>query len=106
MRSLVMAFFFFQSALGAAITEAFVSLSADPLLVWVSAQGGTERWMTDWWCFQNYVAAAIIAFLGGCVTWILFRHLDAQEDELNAISDKAHIDHALTRAPSDDVEKP
>lgn len=34
MRSLVMAVFLFMSALSSAIGEAFVSLSADPLLVW------------------------------------------------------------------------
>lgn len=36
MRSMVMAIFLFMTAIGTAINQAFVSLSADPLLVWVS----------------------------------------------------------------------
>lgn len=36
MRSMVMAIYLFMTALGTAINQAFVSLSADPLLVWVS----------------------------------------------------------------------
>lgn len=69
MRSLVMAVFLFMSALSSAIGEAFVSLSADPLLVW------------------NYGVMAVLAFVSGCIFWLQFRHLDTQEDELNAIGE-------------------
>ncbi|KAK6349409.1 hypothetical protein TWF696_005694 [Orbilia brochopaga] len=67
MRSLVMSVFLFTNAISAAIGEAFVSLSEDPLLVW------------------NYGSVAIIATVGGILFWLQFRGLDAQEHELNQL---------------------
>ncbi|KAF3925828.1 hypothetical protein ABW20_dc0102840 [Dactylellina cionopaga] len=67
MRSLVMSVFLFTNAISAAIGEAFVSLSEDPLLVW------------------NYGSVAIIATVGGCLFWLQFKKLDAQEHELNQL---------------------
>ncbi|KAK6362359.1 hypothetical protein TWF730_006053 [Orbilia blumenaviensis] len=67
MRSLVMSVFLFTNAISAAIGEAFVSLSEDPLLVW------------------NYGSVAIIAAVGGTLFWVQFRGLDAQEHELNQL---------------------
>ncbi|KAK6535698.1 hypothetical protein TWF694_002148 [Orbilia ellipsospora] len=67
MRSLVMSVFLFTNAISAAIGEAFVSLSEDPLLVW------------------NYGSVAIIAAAGGVLFWLQFRGLDAQEHELNQL---------------------
>jgi len=67
MRSLVQAFALFMSAISAAIGEAFVSLSADPLLVW------------------NYATVAILSFIGGILFWLQYRALDAQEDHLNQL---------------------
>jgi POT family proton-dependent oligopeptide transporter len=67
MRSLVMAMFLFMSAVSAAIGEAFVSLSADPLLVW------------------NYGVMGVLAFIGGSIFWIQYRSLDKQEDSLNQL---------------------
>ena len=69
MRSLVMAVFLFMSALASAIGEAFVSLSIDPLLVW------------------NYAVMAVLAAISGVIFWFQFKHLDEQEDELNAIKE-------------------
>lgn len=69
MRSLVMAVFLFMSALSSAIGEAFVSLSADPLLVW------------------NYGVMGVLAAVSGVIFWFQYRHLDQQEDELNAIAE-------------------
>ncbi|KAJ9143718.1 Peptide transporter PTR2-A [Pleurostoma richardsiae] len=65
MRSMIQAVALFTTAISSAIGEAFVSLSADPLLVW------------------NYGAMAVLAFVAGCVFWIEFRGLDREEDELN-----------------------
>lgn len=65
MRSLVMGVYLFMQAVSNAIGEAFVSLSADPLLVW------------------NYGAMAVLAFFAGIGFWLSFRHLDAQEFQLN-----------------------
>jgi POT family proton-dependent oligopeptide transporter len=67
MRSLVMAFNLFMNAISAAIGEAFVSLSADPLLVW------------------NYGVMGVLAFIGGTCFWVQYRSLDKQEDELNML---------------------
>lgn len=68
MRSLVMSIFLFTSALASALGEAFVSLSADPLLVW------------------NYGTMGVLAFIAGCLFWISFRHLDKAEDQLNELA--------------------
>lgn len=65
MRSLVMSIFLFQNAISSAIAQAFVSLSTDPLLIWL------------------YTTIAILAFLGGVGFWWAFRNLDKQEDMLN-----------------------
>ncbi|KAG9234747.1 putative peptide transporter ptr2 [Amylocarpus encephaloides] len=67
MRSLVMSIALFTNAISAAIGEAFVSVSLDPLLVW------------------NYGSMAVIAFVGGCGFWLTFRSLDKEEDHLNML---------------------
>ncbi|KAJ8594093.1 PTR2-domain-containing protein [Rhizopogon salebrosus TDB-379] len=69
MRSLVMSMFLFTSAVAAAIGEAFVSLSLDPLLVW------------------NYAVSAILAGVGGTLFWLVVRKLDKEEDKLNNLTD-------------------
>ena len=86
MRSLVTAVFLAMNAFSSAIGEAFVckhvlvsflvttdltffqALSADPLLVW------------------NYGSMAVLSFVAGTLFWIQFRHLDEQEEELNALA--------------------
>ncbi|EJD07177.1 PTR2-domain-containing protein [Fomitiporia mediterranea MF3/22] len=67
MRSLVMGIFLFTSAISSALGEAFVTLSADPLLVW------------------NYGSMGVFAFVAGVGFWLSFRHLDAEEEALNMI---------------------
>jgi POT family proton-dependent oligopeptide transporter len=67
MRSMVQAIALFMTAISAAIGEAFVSVSADPLLVW------------------NYGSMAVLAFVAGCIFWVQFRHLDSEEDVLNEL---------------------
>jgi POT family proton-dependent oligopeptide transporter len=67
MRSLVMSVFLFMNAISAAIGEAFVTVSADPLLVW------------------NYGSMAVISFIGGTIFWFQFRGLDKEEDHLNML---------------------
>ncbi|RYO73748.1 hypothetical protein DL766_000576 [Monosporascus sp. MC13-8B] len=71
MKSLVMSINLFMSAFAAALGQAFVPLSNDPLLVW------------------NYTAIAVLAFLGGIGFWICFRHLDKDEDKWNTIAKSA-----------------
>ena len=86
MRSLVMAAFLFMSAISSAIGEAFVSLSTDPLLVW------------------NYGVMAALAGVSGFIFWFQFRHLDAQEDQLNNLADGT-FDAAYSEDDSSDEKK-
>ncbi|KAL1881145.1 hypothetical protein VTK73DRAFT_4592 [Phialemonium thermophilum] len=67
MRSMVQAVALFTTAVSAAVGEAFVSISQDPLLVW------------------NYGSMAVLAFVAGCFFWVQFRRLDAEEDTLNEL---------------------
>lgn len=69
MRSLVMSLFLFTNAVAAAIGEAFVSLSTDPLLVW------------------NYGSIAALCGISGIVFWILVRKLNSEEDKLNNMAE-------------------
>jgi POT family proton-dependent oligopeptide transporter len=81
MRSLVQAFALFMSAISAAIGEAFVTLSADPLLVW------------------NYGTMAVLAFVGGSIFWLQFRQLDADDDKLNMLP----VGHVVATKDIEDV---
>ncbi|KAI6115482.1 POT family-domain-containing protein [Pisolithus croceorrhizus] len=69
MRSLVMSMVLFTSAVAAAIGEAFVSLSTDPLLVW------------------NYGSVSVLCGISGIVFWILVRKLNLEEDKLNNMAE-------------------
>ncbi|GMK57468.1 hypothetical protein CspeluHIS016_0403020 [Cutaneotrichosporon spelunceum] len=71
MRSLVMSVFLFMSAFSSALGQAFVALSNDPLLVW------------------NYGSMACLAFVAGLGFWFTHRHMDAEEDDLNALDSGA-----------------
>ncbi len=73
MRSLVAAFSLFMSAISAALGEAFVSLSDDPLLVW------------------NYGVMGVLSFIGGTCFWFQYRSLDKEEDRLNMLP-QGHIE--------------
>jgi POT family proton-dependent oligopeptide transporter len=67
MRSLVQAVALFMNAISAAIGQALVGLSADPLLVW------------------NYAIVAILAFVGCVGFWLTNYKLDREEDKLNML---------------------
>lgn len=82
MRSLVASFALFMTALSAAIGEAFVPLSTDPLLVW------------------NYGSMAVIAFVAGIAFWFYYRQLDIDEDKLNMLP----TGHMGTRKQAEDIE--
>lgn len=72
MRSMVTAIFLFMSALSSALSQALVSLSADPLLVW------------------NYGFVGVLAFFAGTLFWLQNRKLDAEEDVLNALPESTY----------------
>jgi POT family proton-dependent oligopeptide transporter len=86
MRSLVQAVALFTNAFAAAIGEALVPLSNDPLLIW------------------NYAVPAILAVVGGTMFWIQFRHLDAKEDLLNMLP-AGHVT-AADKMAGDEEEVP
>lgn len=67
MRSLVQAVALFMNAISAAIGQALVSLSEDPLLEW------------------NYGVTAILAFVGCAGFWLTNYKLDREEDALNML---------------------
>ncbi|KAK7040753.1 hypothetical protein VNI00_009659 [Paramarasmius palmivorus] len=69
MRSLVMALYLFTSALGSALSEAFLPLVEDPLLIW------------------NYTVVGCLAFVLTIIFWFSVRNLDAHEDELNNLDE-------------------
>jgi len=83
MRSLVSAYALFMTAISAAIGEAFVPLSTDPLLVW------------------NYGSMAVVAFFAGLIFWFQYRGLDKEEDRLNMLP----TGHLGTPEQARDVEK-
>ena len=80
MRSLVTSVFLFMSAISYAIGEAFVSLSADPLLVW------------------NYGVIAVLAAIGGVIFWASHRKLDKEEDALNFLPESSYKGRRVSMA--------
>jgi len=83
MRSLVMAFSLFMTAIASAIGEALNPLSGDPLLVW------------------NYGVSAVLAGVGGTLFWLQFRGQDKEEDKLNMLP----TGHVGTHAQQEEYEK-
>ena len=71
MRSVVTSIYLFMNAISYALGEAFVSVSADPLLVW------------------NYMIISILAAIAGAAFWLTHHKLDAQEDKLNFIPESS-----------------
>ncbi|CAI7666562.1 unnamed protein product [Penicillium bialowiezense] len=69
MRSLVQAVALFMNAISSAIGQAFVGLSADPLLTW------------------NYTLVALLAFIGAAGFWATNYKLDREEDAMNMLPD-------------------
>jgi proton-dependent oligopeptide transporter, POT family len=57
----------FTSALGSVFDQAFVPLSKNPLFIWI------------------YVIVAVIAGVAAIVFWILYRHYNNEDDEMNGL---------------------
>jgi proton-dependent oligopeptide transporter, POT family len=85
MRSLVLAVALLMNAFSSALSQAFVGLSDDPLLVW------------------NYGITAILAFVGAAGFWVTNRKLDMEEDRLNNLPKSTYSDG--DRCTTVDVEK-
>jgi hypothetical protein len=86
MRSLVQAVALFTNAFAAAIGEALIPLSDDPLLIW------------------NYAIPAILAAVAGTIFWFQFRGLDAQEDALNMLPEGTTVLEGKQRDHDSDHE--
>ena len=76
MRSTVQAIALFTSAVSAALGQALVGLSEDPLLVW------------------NYGSVAVVALFGGIGFYMTFRKADKEEDVLNNLKASTYIGRA------------
>ena len=57
----------FQSALGAVFDQVFIPLTKNPLFVWL------------------YVTVCAIAAVATLVFWLLFKHYNNEEDEMNRL---------------------
>jgi POT family proton-dependent oligopeptide transporter len=84
MRSTVQAVALATNAISSALSQALVSLSDDPLLVW------------------NYGTVAVLAAIGGVGFWFTFSKLDADEDRLNMLAESKY---AGRQVDSDDIER-
>jgi POT family proton-dependent oligopeptide transporter len=73
MKSTIQAVALSTSAVSAALGQAFVSLSEDPLLVW------------------NYGSVAVVAMCGGIGFYLTFRKADAQEDAMNNMKESEYL---------------
>jgi POT family proton-dependent oligopeptide transporter len=73
MKSTIQAIALSTSAVSAALGQAFVSLSEDPLLVW------------------NYGSVAVVAMIGGIGFYLTFRKTDSEEDAMNNLRESSYI---------------
>ncbi|KAH8719134.1 MFS peptide transporter-like protein Ptr2 [Phaeosphaeriaceae sp. PMI808] len=73
MKSTIQAIALSTSAISAALGQAFVSLSEDPLLVW------------------NYGSVAVVALCGGIGFYLTFRKADREEDAMNNLKESSYV---------------
>jgi len=80
MKSFVQSMYLLTNAFGSAISEALNPVLYDPAIQWM------------------YVGLAVSSFVAGGVIWILFHHLNDQEDEMNALDQDYDKDETLRRS--------
>ncbi|KAF2277445.1 PTR2-domain-containing protein [Westerdykella ornata] len=80
MKSFVQSMFLLTYALGAAISEALNPVLYDPAIQWM------------------FVGLSVASFITGVLIWILFHHLNDEEDKLNALDQDYDEDPTLRRA--------
>lgn len=80
MKSFVQSMYLLTTAFGSAIGEALNPLLYDPAIQWM------------------FVGLAVASFVSGCLIWILFHHLNATEDEMNALDQDYDKDPTLRRS--------
>lgn len=67
MKSFVQSMYLLTNAFGSALAEALTPAAFDPAIMWM------------------FVGLACASFLAGIIFWFVFHHLNAQEDEMNAL---------------------
>ncbi|KAJ4287354.1 peptide transporter ptr2 [Kalmusia sp. IMI 367209] len=80
MKSFVQSMFLLTNAFGSAISEALNPVLYDPAIQWM------------------FVGLAVSSFIAGCLIWVLFRHLNETEEEMNAMDQDYDEDPTLRRA--------
>ena len=85
MKSTVQAIALLMSAISAALGQALVGLSEDPLLVW------------------NYGSVAVLAMTGGVGFYLTFRKADRDEDAMNNQADSSFIGNQVTEGKAVEV---
>ncbi|KAJ4339308.1 peptide transporter ptr2 [Ascochyta clinopodiicola] len=79
MKSFVQSMYLLTNAFGSAISEGLNPVLVDPKIQWM------------------YTSLAVFSFVAGCAIWILFHHLNAQEEEMNALDKNVDEDPAMRR---------
>ncbi|KAE8147768.1 POT family-domain-containing protein [Aspergillus avenaceus] len=86
MKSFVQSMYLLTNAFGSAIAEALTPAAYDPAILWM------------------FVGLAVASFLAGIIFYITYRHLNYQEDEMNAL-DAEDPDTALPHEASATEDK-
>lgn len=80
MKSFVQSMFLLTNAFGSAISEALNPLLYDPAIMWM------------------FAGLAIASFITGGIIWVLFHHLNNQEDAMNALDQDYDKDATMRRS--------
>ncbi|KAF2118407.1 POT family-domain-containing protein [Lophiotrema nucula] len=79
MKSFVQSMYLLTNAFGSAISEGLNPVLYDPAIQWM------------------YTSLAVASFIAGCLIYILFHHLNAQEEDMNALDKDYDEDPTLRR---------
>jgi len=80
MKSFVQSMYLLTNAFGSAISEALNPVLYDPAIQWM------------------FVGLAVASFIAGCLIWIMFHHLNATEDSMNALDQDYDKDPTMRRS--------
>lgn len=87
MKSFVQSMYLLTNAFGSAISEAFTPVLYDPAILWL------------------YVGLAVASAIAGGLIWILFHHLNEQEDAMNALDKDVDQEISEMKADKDSLHK-
>lgn len=79
MKSFVQSIFLLTNAFGSAISEGLNPVLVDPKILWM------------------YTSLAVCSFVAGCAIWVLFHHLNSQEEQMNALDMNIDEDPAMRK---------